>query len=82
MIRPGWGPHAHNQTDLMTRRLILMLAARLDKTWLLPIGVMLASPNVWTSSPDLIPGSDTLYVAFRSAQRQSAVPPSPAEEST
>lgn len=66
----------------MTLRLILMLAARLDKAWLLHIRVMLASPNVWTSSTALIAGSAALYVAERSAQRQSAVPASPAEEPT
>ena len=41
---------------------LVVLAARLDKAWLLPIGVMLALPNVWTSSTALLAGSAALLV--------------------
>jgi len=36
--------------------------------WLLPIGVMLALPNVWTSSLALLAGSAALWVAERRDQ--------------
>jgi hypothetical protein len=46
-------------------------------SWLLPIGVMLALPNVWTSSLALLAGSAALWVAQRqSAEPESVNPPS------
>ncbi len=36
---------------------VIVVAARWNRSWLLPIGVMLALPNVWTSSLALLAGS-------------------------
>ncbi|MGH2489504.1 MAG: hypothetical protein ACRDFR_07805, partial [Candidatus Limnocylindria bacterium] len=44
---------------------LVVVAARWDRAWLLPIGVMLALPNVWTSSLALLAGSAALWVARR-----------------
>jgi hypothetical protein len=44
---------------------LVVVAARWDRAWLLPIGVMLALPNVWTSSLALLAGSAALWVAQR-----------------
>jgi hypothetical protein len=45
--------------------LLIVVAARTDRSWLLPIGVMLALPNVWTSSLALLAGSAALWWAER-----------------
>jgi hypothetical protein len=50
---------------------LVVVAARLDRAWLLPIGVMLALPNVWTSSLALLAGSAALWVARRNESRQA-----------
>jgi hypothetical protein len=48
---------------------LVAAAARWNRAWLLPIGVMLALPNVWTSSLALLAGSAALWWAEgRSAQ--------------
>lgn len=44
---------------------LAVVAARWDRAWLLPIGVMLALPNVWTSSLALLAGSAALWVGRR-----------------
>ena len=46
---------------------LVVVAARWNRAWLLPIGVMLALPNVWTSSLALLAGSAALWVADRTA---------------
>jgi hypothetical protein len=46
---------------------LVVLAARTNRAWLLPIGVMLALPNVWTSSLALLAGSAALWWAERRA---------------
>jgi len=51
---------------------VVVVAARWDRAWLLLIGVMLALPNVWTSSLALLAASAALWLA----QRQSAEPES------
>jgi len=51
---------------------VVVVAARWDRAWLLPIGVMLALPNVWTSSLALLAATAALWLA----QRQSAEPAS------
>ena len=51
---------------------LVVVAARWDRAWLLPIGVMLALPNVWTSSLALLAAAPALWLA----QRQSAEPES------
>ena len=40
---------------------LIVFAARTDRAWLLPIGVMIALPNVWTSSTALLAGSAALW---------------------
>jgi Glycosyltransferase family 87 len=40
---------------------LIAFAARTDRAWLLPIGVMIALPNVWTSSTALLAGSAALW---------------------
>ena len=40
---------------------LIAFAARTDRAWLLPIGVMIALPNVWTSSTALLAGSASLW---------------------
>ena len=54
---------------------VVVVAARWDRAWLLPIGVMLALPNVWTSSLALLAAAPALWLAQRqtSAERGSAV---------
>jgi hypothetical protein len=47
--------------------LLVVVAARWNRSWLLPIGVMLALPNVWTSSLALLAGSAALWWAERRA---------------
>jgi hypothetical protein len=49
---------------------LVIVAARWNRAWLLPIGVMLALPNVWTSSLALLAGS----AAFWWADRRSMAP--------
>jgi hypothetical protein len=46
---------------------VIVVAARWNRAWLLPIGVMLALPNVWTSSLALLAGSAALWVWQRPA---------------
>ena len=44
---------------------VVIVAARWDRAWLLPIGVMLALPNVWTSSLALLAAAPALWLAQR-----------------
>lgn len=44
---------------------LIAFAARTDRAWLLPIGVMIALPNVWTSSTALLAGAASLWLAAR-----------------
>jgi len=44
---------------------VIVVAARWDRAWLLPIGVMLALPNVWTSSLALLAAVPALWPAQR-----------------
>ncbi len=53
---------------------LVVVAARWNRAWLLPIGVMLALPNVWTSSLALLAGSAALWVANK---RTAGSPASP-----
>jgi hypothetical protein len=41
--------------------MIVVLGARVDRAWLVPIGVMIALPNVWTTSTALLAGSVSLW---------------------
>ncbi len=52
---------------------VIVVAARWNRAWLLPIGVMLALPNVWTSSLALLAGSAALWVAERKATAPETV---------
>jgi glycosyl transferase family 87 len=47
----------------------IAFAARTDRAWLLPIGVMIALPNVWTSSTALLAGSASLWSAESRSRR-------------
>jgi hypothetical protein len=49
---------------------LVVVAARWNRAWLLPIGVMLALPNVWTSSLALLAGSAAFWWADRPASDQ------------
>ena len=40
---------------------LIAFGARTDRAWLLPIGVMIALPNVWTSSTALVAASAALW---------------------
>lgn len=42
---------------------LIAFAARTDRAWLLPIGIMIALPNVWTSSMALLAASASLWLA-------------------
>lgn len=53
---------------------LVVVAARWDRAWLLPIGVMLALPNVWTSSLALLAGTAALWVAQRRERLAEVVP--------
>ena len=53
---------------------LVVVAARWDRAWLLPIGVMLALPNVWTSSLALLAGSAGLWAAQRREREAGAAP--------
>jgi hypothetical protein len=44
---------------------LIAYAARTDRSWILPIGVMIALPNVWTTSTALLAGSVSLWLADR-----------------
>jgi hypothetical protein len=46
--------------------LLIAYGARTDRAWLVPIGVMIGLPNVWTSSTALLAGSVSLWLAARS----------------
>jgi hypothetical protein len=54
---------------LMVRLLIgavlIAFAGRTDRAWIVPIGVMIALPNVWTTSTALLAGSASLWLAAR-----------------
>ncbi|HET9496949.1 MAG TPA: hypothetical protein VFP83_01295, partial [Candidatus Limnocylindria bacterium] len=52
---------------------VIVVAARWNRAWLLPIGVMLALPNVWTSSLALLAGSAALWWAERRAPEPAPV---------
>jgi Glycosyltransferase family 87 len=49
---------------------LIAYGARTDRAWLVPIGVMLGLPNVWTSSTAMLAGAVSLWLA---ARRQAAV---------
>jgi hypothetical protein len=51
---------------------LIAYGARTDRAWLVPIGVMLGLPNVWTSSTALLAGSVSLWL-FARRQRPEAV---------
>ena len=51
---------------------LIAYGARTDRAWLVPIGVMLGLPNVWTSSTALLAGSVSLWL-FARRQQQEAV---------
>ena len=53
--------------------ILIVYAARTDRAWLLPIGVLLALPNVWTSSTALLAGSASLWLAARRTPKREAV---------
>ena len=57
---------------------LVIFAARTDRAWLLPLAVMVALPNVWTTSTALIAGSVALWRDARTppeaATTQAAVP--------
>jgi hypothetical protein len=44
---------------------LIAYGARTNRAWLVPIGVMLGLPNVWTSSTALLAGSVSLWLAAR-----------------
>ena len=44
---------------------LIAYGARTDRAWLVPFGVMLGLPNVWTSSTALLAGSASLWLAAR-----------------
>jgi len=46
--------------------LLIAFGARTDRAWVVPIGVMVGLPNVWTSSTALLAGSVSLWLAARS----------------
>jgi hypothetical protein len=49
--------------------ILIAYGARTGRAWLVPIGVMLGLPNVWTSSTALLAGSVSLWLATRRSQR-------------
>jgi hypothetical protein len=51
---------------------LVVVAARWDRAWLLPIGVMLALPNVWTSSLALLAAAPALWLAQRQSTEAAA----------
>ena len=53
--------------------ILIAYGARTDRAWLVPIGVMLGLPNVWTSSTALLAGSVSLWLAARRAQPSAEV---------
>ena len=54
---------------------VVAVAGWKNWAWLLPIGVMLALPNVWTSSLALVAGSAALWVAQRQDPEPVSVNP-------
>ncbi len=54
---------------------VVAVAGWKNWAWLLPIGVMLALPNVWTSSLALLAGSAGLWVAQRSSSASESLTP-------
>jgi hypothetical protein len=55
---------------------IVVFAGRTDRAWLVPIGVMLALPNVWTTSTALLAGTAALWLAAR-RERLASNPSAP-----
>ena len=53
--------------------ILIAYGARTDRAWLVPIGVMLGLPNVWTSSTALLAGSVSLWLAARRSQPSAEV---------
>ena len=49
--------------------ILIAYGARTDRAWLVPIGVMIGLPNVWTSSTALLAGSVSLWLATKSARQ-------------
>lgn len=56
------------EVRLVLALLVVVAAARWNLAWALPIGVMLALPNVWTSSTALLAASASLWWTSRQAQ--------------
>jgi hypothetical protein len=54
---------------------LVVVAARWDRAWLLPIGVTLALPNVWTSSLALLAAVPALWLAQRQSVEPASVKP-------
>ena len=52
--------------------ILIAFGARTNRAWLVPIGVMIALPNVWTTSTALLAGSVSLWLADRREQRVTA----------
>ena len=50
---------------------LIAFGARTDRAWLLPIGVMIALPNVWTSSTALLAASASLWLSASSRSRSA-----------
>jgi len=50
---------------------LIAYGARTDRAWLVPIGVMLGLPNVWTSSTALLAGSVSLWLFARRQQPEA-----------
>lgn len=51
---------------------LIAFAARTDRAWLLPIGIMIALPNVWTNSTALLAASAALWGWSREPDRAIA----------
>jgi hypothetical protein len=56
---------------------IVVLAARTNRSWLVPIGVLVALPNVWTTSTALIAGSVALWRTRGPASQMTPPQPTP-----
>jgi hypothetical protein len=55
---------------------LIAFAGRTDRAWIVPIGVMIALPNVWTTSTALLAGSVALWLD-RNRSRESRYEPLP-----
>jgi glycosyl transferase family 87 len=52
--------------------ILIAFAGRTDRAWIVPIGVMIALPNVWTTSTALLAGSVSLWLADRRERLMAA----------